>query len=159
MIEGKSFSEIFSSPERWHKGAYYADKDGAPTPGDDETTERCCLIGAKELIAIRLGAGLSNQFDYDPKYIAVWDALKRAVSEVSGIEESRLIVPDYNDHKATFEDIQRIAKRADEILFEIKLRKLALWLESEDLQMCGDVFHDPWYAKDFDQKKWLKEPS
>ena len=112
MIEGKSFSEIFSSPDRWYQGALFADSNGKLTGGEPEKTEKCCLVGARELLSEKL----TND---DKAWIAISDALYQAVSEVSGIPEDQLIIQAYNDAPwRTFEDIQRIAKRADKILRE-----------------------------------------
>ena len=104
MIEGKSFSEIFSSPERWTQGRAWS--DGNKTVTKEEATS-CCLVGACSI--------LESNLELQP--LTANDIIYKVLSGLQEPHDGPMA--GYNDDPSrTFEDIQRIAKRADEILRE-----------------------------------------
>lgn len=101
--ECKSLQEVFVSPDRWTKQAFYRDKDGktldysSPTSRVKNATS-CCILGAIDIVYPDNSDSIISKLS---------ENLKMKAFVHAGITE-------WNDHPSrTFEEIQEIVKELD----------------------------------------------
>lgn len=91
VIEAKTLTELFSGPDRWAKGHAAVDRIGVSCWACSPAAYSWCLLGGVQKI-------------YQQHYGDLMDALQNRIGGSVGY---------WNDHKASFTDIQALAAWTD----------------------------------------------